>query len=57
MLEQNGYAQYQNSKILTASPAELMLRFPEGVQGVLMQLKSNGGFTTTLKNVETVQSS
>lgn len=31
----------------------MMLRFPEGVQGVLMQLKSNGGFTTTLKNVET----
>ena len=31
----------------------MILRFPEGVQGVLMQLKSNGGFTTTLKNVET----
>lgn len=31
----------------------MLLRFPEGVQGVLMQLKSNGGFTTTLKNVET----
>jgi len=31
----------------------MMLRFPEGVQGTLMQLKSNGGYTTTLKSLET----
>lgn len=31
----------------------MVVRFPEGVQGVLMRLKSNGGYTTTLKNVET----
>lgn len=30
----------------------MMLRFPDGVQGVLMQLK-NGGYSTTLRNVET----
>lgn len=30
----------------------MVLTFPEGVQGVLMQLK-NGGFTTTIKNVDT----
>lgn len=30
----------------------MVLKFPEGVQGVLMQLK-NGGFTTTLKSMET----
>jgi len=30
----------------------MVLTFPDGVQGVLMQLK-NGGFTTTLKNVDT----
>lgn len=31
----------------------MRLRFPEGIQGVLMQLKSNGGYTTTLKSLET----
>lgn len=31
----------------------MVLRFPEGVQGALMQLKNNGGYTTTLKNLET----
>jgi flagellar protein FliS len=30
MLKQNGYAQYQNSKIVTASPAELTLMLYEG---------------------------
>ena len=30
MLRQNGYAQYQNSKIMTASPAELTLMLYEG---------------------------
>ena len=30
MLKQNGYAQYQNSKIMTASPAELTLMLYEG---------------------------
>lgn len=30
----------------------MVLKFPKGVQGVLMQLKT-GGYTTTLKNVET----
>ena len=30
MLKQNGYAQYQNSKILTASPAELTLMLYDG---------------------------
>lgn len=30
MLKQNGYAQYQNSRILTASPAELTLMLYEG---------------------------
>ena len=34
----------------------MMLRFPEGVQGTLMQLKSNGGYTTTLKSLETGKS-
>lgn len=31
----------------------MVLRFPEGVQGALMQLKSNGGYTTTIKSLET----
>lgn len=31
----------------------MMLRFPDGIQGTLMQLKSNGGYTTTLKSLET----
>lgn len=31
----------------------MVLRFPDGVQGTLMQLKDNGGYTTTLKNPET----
>ncbi|EOS52946.1 flagellar export chaperone FliS [Lachnospiraceae bacterium MD335] len=30
MLKQNGYAQYQNAKIMTASPAELTLMLYEG---------------------------
>lgn len=30
MLKQNGYAQYQNSRIMTASPAELTLMLYEG---------------------------
>lgn len=30
MLKQNGYAQYQNSRIVTASPAELTLMLYEG---------------------------
>lgn len=30
----------------------VVLRFPEGVQGVLMQLKT-GGYSTTLKNIDT----
>jgi flagellar protein FliS len=30
MLKQNGYAQYQNSKIMTASPAELTLMLYDG---------------------------
>lgn len=30
MLQQNGYAQYKNSKIMTASPAELTLMLYEG---------------------------
>lgn len=30
MLRQNGYAQYQNAKIMTASPAELTLMLYEG---------------------------
>ena len=30
MIRQNGYAQYQNSKIMTASPAELTLMLYEG---------------------------
>lgn len=30
MLKHNGYAQYQNSKIMTASPAELTLMLYEG---------------------------
>lgn len=30
MLQRNGYAQYQNSKIMTASPAELTLMLYEG---------------------------
>lgn len=30
MLKQNGYAQYQNARILTASPAELTLMLYEG---------------------------
>ena len=30
MLTQNGYAQYQNAKIMTASPAELTLMLYEG---------------------------
>lgn len=31
----------------------MRIRFPEGIQGTLMQLKSNGGYTTTLKSLET----
>ena len=31
----------------------MVLRFPDGIQGTLMQLKSNGGYTTTLKSLET----
>ena len=30
MLKQNGYAQYQNAKIMTASPAELTLMLYDG---------------------------
>ena len=30
MVKQNGYAQYQNSRIMTASPAELTLMLYEG---------------------------
>lgn len=30
MIKQNGYAQYQNSRIMTASPAELTLMLYEG---------------------------
>ncbi len=30
MLQQNGYAQYKNSKIMTASPAELTLMLYDG---------------------------
>ena len=30
MLKQNGYAQYQNARIMTASPAELTLMLYEG---------------------------
>lgn len=30
MLKQNGYAQYQNAKVMTASPAELTLMLYEG---------------------------
>ena len=33
----------------------MVLRFPEGIQGTLMQLKSNGGHTTTLRSLETGQ--
>lgn len=31
----------------------MVLRFPEGIQGTLMQLKSNGGYTTTLRSLDT----
>ena len=35
MLKQNGYAQYQNAKIMTASPAELTLMLYDGAIAIL----------------------
>ncbi|MDE6622544.1 MAG: flagellar export chaperone FliS [Lachnospiraceae bacterium] len=60
MLKQNGYAQYQNAKIMTASPAELTLMLYDGaikfgnVAVIAMENKDPGKAHENIVKVEKI---